>query len=70
MAEPPPNPVIARDTRQCPTTDTVHPPLIAQNIGVGLCFSRQRQLYHKCHRCLYRGRPASFVPTRPEAKKA
>jgi hypothetical protein len=22
---------------------------------------RQRELYHKCHRCVYRGRSADFV---------
>ena len=30
-------------------------------IGVAQCQERQRALYHKCHRCVYRGKAADFV---------
>ena len=46
--------------RHCPTLDGENRPLIAHTIGAGLCLSRQRGFYHKCHRCLYRGKPADF----------
>ena len=46
--------------RHCPTLDGDDRPLIAHTIGAGLCLSRQRTFYHKCHRCLYRGKPADF----------
>jgi hypothetical protein len=51
-------------TRQCPTTVGDHRPLIAQNIAIEVCQGRQREMYHKCHRCLYRGKPAAFVAER------
>jgi hypothetical protein len=48
--------------RQCPTLEGDDRPLIAHMIGSQLCFSRQRTNYHKCHRCVYRGKPADFTP--------
>ena len=59
--------------RQCPTLEGDDRPLIAHTIGPGLCLSRQRTYYHKCHRCIYRGKPASYVldavrpPSQPSA---
>ena len=46
---------------QCPTLQGDDRPLIAHTIGPGLCLSRQRTYYHKCHRCIYRGQPSSYV---------
>ena len=46
--------------RQCPTLEGDDRPLIAHTIGPSLCLSRQRGFYHKCHRCVYRGKPADF----------
>ncbi len=47
--------------RQCPTQPGDVRPLIAHTIGVSLCLKRQREFYHKCHRCQYRGKPADYV---------
>ena len=47
--------------RQCPTLEGDDRPLIAHTIGPGLCLSRQRTYYHKCHRCIYRGKPSNYV---------
>lgn len=54
--------------RLCPTLEGTQSPLITHMIGVETCFARQRACYHKCHRCQYRGQPASFeLPLPPEA---
>lgn len=37
-------------------------PLITHLIGADTCMSRQRGFYHKCHRCMYRGKPAAWEP--------
>jgi hypothetical protein len=37
-------------------------PLITHLIGAEVCMSRQRGFYHKCHRCMYRGKAASWEP--------
>ena len=47
--------------RQCPTRMGDLRPLIAHHVAVDTCMARQREFYHKCHRCLYRGKPAGFV---------
>jgi hypothetical protein len=46
--------------RQCPTPVGDHHQLIAHWIPPSLCLARQRDYYHKCHRCQYRGKPAQF----------
>ena len=46
--------------RLCPTVEGTQSPLITHLIGVETCLARQRACYHKCHRCQYRGKPASF----------
>ena len=46
--------------RHCPTLASDERPLIAQSIQSDLCMSRQRGFYHKCHRCVYRGKSADF----------
>ncbi|MHC5064888.1 MAG: hypothetical protein ACYTG5_13045 [Planctomycetota bacterium] len=46
--------------RQCPSTNGAPRPLITHRIGTDLCLQRQRENYHKCHRCIYKGKPASF----------
>ena len=48
--------------RRCPTTGGYEPPLIIQAIRPDVCMQRQREFYHKCHRCLFRGKPADFRP--------
>ena len=53
--------------RLCPTVEGTQSPLITHMIGVETCLARQRACYHKCHRCQYRGQPASFeLPLPPE----
>ena len=55
--------------RQCPTIEGDSRPLIVQCVEAGLCLARQRDFYHKCHRCVYRGKAAEFVyepPARAE----
>jgi hypothetical protein len=47
--------------RQCPTLPGDDRPLIAHSIVNGVCMERQRDFYHKCHRCVFRGKPADFV---------
>lgn len=61
--------------RQCPTLEGESRPLIAHRIEASSCLARQRELYHKCHRCVYRGKPATYVhpgdagrPAESEAK--
>ena len=49
------------EVRQCPTHRGDARPLIAHHVGVNLCLSRQRDFYHKCHRCVYRGKSATYV---------
>lgn len=51
--------------RQCPTLEGDARSLIMHKIDVGVCMSRQRGFYHKCHRCSYRGKPASFKVEEP-----
>lgn len=46
--------------RRCPSPSGYALPLIIQAIRPELCLQRQREFYHKCHRCLYRGKPADF----------
>lgn len=48
--------------RVCPTVDGNAAPLITHRIGVDTCLSRQQCNYHKCHRCIYRGKAASWEP--------
>ncbi len=47
--------------RQCPTFGGDVRPLITHQIRVPLCMERQRGFYHKCHRCAYRGKAATFA---------
>lgn len=51
--------------RFCPTVEGPSSPLITHQIGVDTCMARQRTFYHKCHRCQYRGKPATFQLTNP-----
>ena len=70
MSEPLQQSVAPAHTRQCPSTNGAHPPLITHNIGAQACLTRQRELYHKCYRCVYRGHSASFVIEARETKKS
>lgn len=47
--------------RQCPTVPGKTESLITHAIRSGPCLQRQREHYHKCHRCVYRGKAADFV---------
>lgn len=58
-------PVALAPARACPTLPGATRPLIEHRIEVPQCLERQRTLYHKCHRCVYRGKPATFVADRP-----
>jgi hypothetical protein len=51
--------------RTCPSVEGSAPPLITHRIGVDVCMARQRTFFHKCHRCIYRGQPASWEPEAP-----
>jgi len=49
--------------RDCPTVEGSSIPLIIHRIGVGDCLQRQACNYHKCHRCVFRGKPVAWVPS-------
>lgn len=51
--------------RQCPTLRSAGNSLIAHRIDCGSCLQRQRDMYHKCYRCVYQGKPADFVAELP-----
>ena len=51
--------------RLCPTVDGSATPLITHRIGADVCQARQCANYHKCHRCIYRGKAASWEPETP-----
>ena len=51
--------------RQCPTVEGSPAPLIQHRIGADVCLSRQQGFFHKCHRCVYRGQAADWVPPAP-----
>ena len=54
--------------RQCPTLAGDDRPLFAHSIANDVCMQRQREFYHKCHRCVFRGEAADFVMNpQPEA---
>lgn len=48
--------------RVCPTLEGNAIPLISHRIGEDQCMARQCGNYHKCHRCVFRGRPAGWQP--------
>jgi hypothetical protein len=48
--------------RDCPTVEGSSAPLIIHRIAAADCLARQGCNYHKCHRCLYRGKPATWQP--------
>ncbi len=49
--------------RLCPSVEGSASPLITHRIGVDVCMARQRTFFHKCHRCIYRGKSACWEPT-------
>lgn len=51
--------------RLCPSVEGSASPLITHRIGVDVCLARQRTFFHKCHRCIYRGKAASWEPDEP-----
>lgn len=46
--------------RQCPSPRGNAYALITHRIDVPTCFKRQREFYHKCHRCQFAGQAADF----------
>ncbi len=46
--------------RLCPSVEGSPSPLITHRIGVDVCMARQRTFFHKCHRCIYRGKAADW----------
>lgn len=48
--------------RLCPSVEGSASPLITHRIGVDVCLARQRTFFHKCHRCVYRGKAATWEP--------
>lgn len=53
-------PSLADIRRVCPTLPGDQHALITHRIGVTMCQKRQREFYHRCHRCIYRGKAADF----------
>ncbi|MCA8974464.1 MAG: hypothetical protein KDC98_07065 [Planctomycetes bacterium] len=51
--------------RLCPTVEGSPSPLITHRIGSGDCQSRQGTHFHRCHKCIYRGKPADWVSQDP-----
>lgn len=52
--------------RLCPSVEGSAAPLITHRIGVDVCLARQATNFHKCHRCIYRGKAADWQSDRPE----
>lgn len=48
--------------RLCPTLAGDDRALIAHSICASECTKRQQEFYHKCHRCLFRGKAEDYVP--------
>lgn len=48
--------------RLCPSVEGSASPLITHRISTEVCLARQGAFFHKCHRCIYRGQPASWEP--------
>lgn len=48
--------------RDCPTVHSPSMPLIVHRISAQDCMSRQSCHYHKCHRCVFRGKAADWQP--------
>jgi len=48
--------------RLCPTVEGSPSPLITHRIGAAVCQARQRSHFHKCHKCVFRGKPADWQP--------
>lgn len=54
--------------RQCPTLKGDTRPLITQRIENPTCLRRQREFYHKCHRCIFNGQPMDFGEPEPAGR--
>ena len=52
--------------RLCPSVEGSASPLITHRIGPDVCLARQAANFHKCHRCIFRGQAADWVPDDPE----
>lgn len=48
--------------RLCPTVEGSPSPLITHRIPADVCQARQGTNFHKCHRCIYRGKPVDWQP--------
>ena len=58
---PDPETTSSSNGRQCPSFAGNTRMLITHRIGAEVCMQRQRENYHKCHRCVLRGKPADFA---------
>ena len=52
--------------RICPTVQGSPSPLIIHRIGLEVCLARQATFFHKCHKCIYRGKAADWEPEDPQ----
>ncbi len=59
---------VPQDARQCPSPLGFAGRLIVQMIEPATCLQRQRDFYHKCHRCLFRGKAADYALTSEEMR--
>ena len=51
--------------RLCPTVEGSPSPLITHRIAPGVCLARQRTNFHKCHKCVYRGKAVDWQAEEP-----
>jgi hypothetical protein len=51
--------------RVCPSIEGSAVPLIAHRICAEDCLRRQQENYHKCFRCMFRGKSADWQPPGP-----
>lgn len=52
--------------RGCPSVPGDKRPLIVHSIDTGICSKRQQNGFHRCHRCLYRGKPLDWIYEEPQ----
>ncbi|MFK7738976.1 MAG: hypothetical protein AB8H80_01540 [Planctomycetota bacterium] len=52
--------------RLCPSVESSAAPLITHRIGADVCLARQDNNFHKCHRCVYRGKAKDWESDHPD----
>ena len=53
---------VVKNMRDCPTVEGSSIPLILHRVTSGDCMARQECNYHKCHRCVFRGKAVDWEP--------